>query len=128
MAFGQSFIFGGNADAPTYEALQRKRKIADLLAAQSTQRPAQNMGEGIGQMGQMLASILMDKKLGPKEQGERDRIAGILGGLGSGSTVMGMPIGGAPTGFTGMGFGGGQPSTPGMLLSRVPPGVPNSLS
>jgi hypothetical protein len=82
----QSFIFGGSGGAPSYESLKKRREIADLLQRQATARPAQNMGEGIGQAGQMLASILMDKKLGPQEDAARQNamqeIMRIQGGLG----------------------------------------------
>jgi hypothetical protein len=111
-----SFIFGKGTDSPTYESLRRKREIADLLKQQSTARTPQNMWEGIDAVGKALISTLADKKLKPQEDAERQRISDILGGLGSGSTVMGMPagaIGGAQDGFTGAGFGGGGASASG---------------
>jgi hypothetical protein len=110
-----SFIFGKGTDSPTYESLKRKREIADLLKQQSTARTPQNMWEGIDAVGKALISTLADKRLKPQEA-ERDRkFSDILAGLGSGSTVMGMPagaIGGAQSGFSGMGFGDSGPTVP----------------
>lgn len=70
----QSFIFGGsgNADTPTYEALKRKREIADLLAQQALQTP-DNLGEGIASIGRALMARMMDSKLTEQEEAERSR-------------------------------------------------------
>jgi hypothetical protein len=103
----QSFIFGEGTDAPTYESLKRRRQIADLLQLQASQTP-KNVGEGIGAIGKALLYKMIDKKIGPQEDAERERIAGLLGGLGGGS-----PVGGAQGGFTGAGFSGTPETLPG---------------
>jgi hypothetical protein len=83
-----SFIFGGSGqtDTPTYESLKRKREIADMLAQQSLGSTPQNMGEGIASIGQALMSRMMDSKIGPAEDTERQsmvaELARIQGGLG----------------------------------------------
>lgn len=123
---GQSFIFGKGTENPTYESLRKRRQIIDLMQAQAVGQTPQNMWEGIEAVGKALIGRYADSKLAPQEDEERKRIADILGGLGSGSTVMGAPIGpvaGAPGGFTGAGYSGmpeaaapvsGQPVAPAM--------------
>lgn len=79
-------IFGEGAEAPSYEALQRKRKIADALQARAMGQQPQNWGEGVGGLMQALAYRMMDKSIGKKEDAERSRVsealAGIRGGMG----------------------------------------------
>jgi hypothetical protein len=68
------YIFGGDTGI-SYEQLQRRRKIADALAKQSTSRVPQNVGEGLNAIGQALMARHMDKKLASQESSapERDR-------------------------------------------------------
>jgi hypothetical protein len=104
----QSFIFGAGTDTPTYEALRKKREIADLLAKQSMGGEYKNWGDGVGGLLSALGSRIMENKLGPQEDEHRKGIADIIAGLSGG----GGAIGGADGGFTGQGFSG-TPSTMG---------------
>lgn len=103
-----SFFGGsGNTETPTYEALKRKRAIADMLTMQAVDTSPKTMGEGIASIGQALLARIMEGKLGPQEDAERSRIAELLGGIGGGSAG---PVAGAPGGFTGAGYSG-NPAT-----------------
>jgi hypothetical protein len=81
-----STIFGPGTDAPSYEALQRKRQVADALQAQLMGNQPKNWGEGVGGLMQALAYRMMDKSIGKQEGAERSRaseeLAGIRGGMG----------------------------------------------
>lgn len=85
----QGFLFGPGTDAPTYEALKKRREIADLLGSQAVGKAPKDWGEGINMLGQAIASRYIDKKIAPQEQDERSRISELLAG------------GGLPGGFTG---------------------------
>jgi hypothetical protein len=107
----QSFIFGPGSESPTYEALRKKREIADLLAQQAIGGEYRNWGDGVGGIMKALGARIMENKLGPQEDAERQRISEILGGLGGGGEMG--PVAGAPTGFTGAGFSGTPSTMPG---------------
>jgi GH24 family phage-related lysozyme (muramidase) len=91
------YIFGGDTGI-SYEQLQRRRKIADALAKQSTSRVPRNIGEGLNAIGQALMARSLNKKLSRQETAARqsatDAIAAMLGGR----TPPGpAPAGGDPT-------------------------------
>lgn len=95
------FIFGAGTDVPTYDALRKRREIADTLAQQALGGTPRNVGEGITSVGRALAYRFMDGRLKPQEKAETDRagsrlmeIAGLMTGRG-GSPVM-SSMGGAP--------------------------------
>jgi hypothetical protein len=80
-----SFLFGEGTEAPTAEALARKRAIINQLMARQGQ--PDTFYEGIRDFGGALAGRFGDKRLQPKEDAERDRaiseidrIAALIGG------------------------------------------------
>jgi hypothetical protein len=126
----QSFLFGAGTDTPTYESLKRKRAIADMLAAQSVGGEYKNWGDGVGSIMKALGSRIMENKLGPQEDAERqsitDAIAGITGGA-TGGGYSGTPsassMGPAGTPFA-PSAPQGQPVAPAMVSGgEMPPGV-----
>lgn len=112
----QPFIFGPGTDTPTYEALKKRREIADLLGAQAVGGTPQNVGEGIAAVGKALASRFIDKRIGPKEDNERSRITEALAGLGGGFGG-GFAPGGASPGTNGVNAVAGDPQ-PGFSLPQ----------
>lgn len=79
-----AFIFGGNT-GNTYEGLQRQRKIAESLLAQSSGTP-RNVGEGLTAIGNALAYRAIEKRAAKTEEklrGEFDTaFSGVFGGGG----------------------------------------------
>lgn len=79
-------IFGPGTDAPSYEALKRKREIADALMQSAMGTQPQNWGEGVGGLMKALGYRLMDRNLSKQEGAERqratDQLAQIRGGMG----------------------------------------------
>jgi hypothetical protein len=79
-----AFIFGGNT-GNTYEDLQRQRKIAESLLAQSSGTP-RNVGEGLTAIGNALAYRAIEKRAAKTEEklrGEFDTaFSGVFGGGG----------------------------------------------
>lgn len=79
-----AFIFGGNT-GNTYEGIQRQRKIAESLLAQSSGTP-RNVGEGLTAIGNALASRAIEKRAAKAEEklrGEFDTaFSGVFGGGG----------------------------------------------
>jgi len=77
-----AFIFGGNT-GNTYEGLQRQRKIAESLLAQSSGTP-RNVGEGLTAIGNALAYRAIEKRAAKTEEklrGEFDTaFSGVFGG------------------------------------------------
>lgn len=97
------FIFGSkDKDKPwTYEELQRKREIAESLAAGNMRTP-QNVGEGLASIGRALMYRKLDKKASAEESRMRDEFnakwGSVLGGLGGGGGAYASTSGGAPSG------------------------------
>ena len=83
----ESFLFGGNGGAPTYEALKRKRELADALMAQGARRP-QNMWDGIASVSNALAGRYLDNKISPQEDAAKSELADIVAGLNSSSEFV----------------------------------------
>lgn len=79
-----AFIFGGNT-GNTYEGLQRQRKIAESLLAQSSGTP-RNVGEGLTAIGNALAYRAIEKRAAKAEEklrGEFDTaFSDVFGGGG----------------------------------------------
>lgn len=79
-------IFGPGTDAPSYEALKRKRDIAEALMQSALGTQPQNWGEGVGGLMKALGYRLMDRNLSKQEDAERqratDQLAQIRGGMG----------------------------------------------
>lgn len=104
----QSFLFGPGTEAPSYEALKRRREIADLLMKRTMSTQPKNIGEGISMLGQAILARRMDNKLGPQEDAERKSISEALSGLmGGGFTGGGM--GGYSGNLATLGASGGSP-------------------
>lgn len=98
------FIFGSkDKDKPwTYEELQRKREIAETLAAGNLRTP-QNVGEGLASIGRALMYRKLDKKASAEEarlKSEFDAKWGsVFGGYGGGGAAYaGGGGGGSPSG------------------------------
>jgi hypothetical protein len=89
------YIFGEGTETPDAQALARKRQIADQLTARSVANTPRNLGEGLTAIGQAIAGRVKDRRLQPKEQAERDRIAAMLSGGGFGMGAGGPPVSGA---------------------------------
>lgn len=92
----QSFLFGAGTDAPTYEALKKKREIIDLLSAQTMAGgEVKNVPDAIGQIGKALIARWGDRRLEKKEDAERERVGGsmseIIASLGGGGGYSGTP-------------------------------------
>jgi hypothetical protein len=94
------YIFGEGTETPDAQALARKRQIADQLTARSVANTPRNLGEGLTAIGQAIAGRIKDRRLQPKEQAERDRIAAMLSGGGFGMGAGGMPGGPPVSGAT----------------------------
>jgi soluble lytic murein transglycosylase-like protein len=75
---GAGFIFGEGTDVPTYEALKKRREIADMLMAQSVSGMPRNAGEGLAAVGQALFGAIADRRLRKPEAEERARVAEAL--------------------------------------------------
>lgn len=79
-----AFIFGGNT-GNTYEGIQRQRKIAESLLAQSSGTP-RNVGEGLTAIGNALAYRAIEKRAAKTEEklrGEFDTaFSSVFGGGG----------------------------------------------
>lgn len=121
----QSYLFGSGTDAPTYDALKRKREIANLLMAQTMQQPVNNWGDGVGKVLSALGARMMDRRLAGQEKADQDAAGGrlqeIISALGGGGMSPMPPMGkNAPSGGEfppyGAGVGSGSPT------GTAPPG------
>lgn len=115
----QSFIFGAGTDVPTAQSLRKRRELADLLAMQTAGGEYRNWGDGVGSIMKALGYRMIDNKLAPQEDAERQKIATALAGLTGGSYT---PSYAAPTsgGFTGAGGVSGAPVAPTGSNPNVP--------
>lgn len=66
-----SYIFGPGTGTPTYEDLQRRRKILDALLSQRRAYP-KTLGEGLTSIGDVLGEIGIDRGLRQQEAKARD--------------------------------------------------------
>jgi hypothetical protein len=83
-----AFIFGGNT-GNTYEDVQRQRKVAEALLAESAGTP-RNVGEGLTAIGNALAYKAIEKRAQKAEDKLRGDFNTALSGVfGGGSPAMG---------------------------------------
>jgi hypothetical protein len=119
------FIFGSkDKDKPwSYEELQRKREIAETLAAGNLRTP-QNVGEGLASIGRALMYRKLDKRAGAEESRMRDEFnakwGSVFGGYGGGAPGMAASGGGgrAPSGTW-------TPEAPGPKPTETHMGMPD---
>lgn len=90
------FIFAPGTEAPSYEALKRRRDIIEALQQRSMAMP-ETMGEGFANLAQALAARIMNKRLEPQEEAERQKITEALTGMMGGASGGFTGLGGAPT-------------------------------
>lgn len=100
------FIFGEGTDAPTYDALKRKREIANLLMAQTMQQPVNNWGDGVGKVLAALGARMMDRRLAGQEKADQDAAGGRL------QEIISALGGGGGMGLAGMSSSGGAAMPP----------------
>ncbi len=100
------FIFGEGTDAPTYDALKRKREIANLLMAQTMQQPVNNWGDGVGKVLSALGARMMDRRLAGQEKADQDAAGGRL------QEIISALGGGGGMGLAGMSSSGGGAMPP----------------
>ena len=100
------FIFGEGTDAPTYDALKRKREIANLLMAQTMQQPVNNWGDGVGKVLSALGARMMDRRLAGQEKADQDAAGGRL------QEIISALGGGGGMGLAGMSSSGGAAMPP----------------
>lgn len=86
-------IFGGNTGT-TYEQLQRQRKVADALKAQSLGRTPRNVGEGLTAIGNALAARAIDKRNDKRADELKSQYGELWGGI-TGALTGGAMGGGA---------------------------------
>lgn len=77
------------------EAVERRRKVAEALMASSVRRPAQNVGEGIGQLGQAFfgyaAGMANDRQRKEGEARGNEAFQRVLAALGGGGAAAAAP-------------------------------------
>lgn len=123
----QSFIFGSGAQAPSYEALQKKREIIDALQQQAAAAPLpQSHAEGVTNVIRALAGKWGDARLSRKEDAERGRLnesmQSIIASLSGGGGPTMSSMGGGTPGFVPPGVGGAPASQP-RADFQLPPGA-----
>src|SRR5262245_55321140 len=68
------YIFGPGTNAPSYEALQRRRQIAAALASRRSKFPT-NVGEGLTYFGEQLGDIIAERRTDAAERAYNERAA-----------------------------------------------------
>lgn len=121
------FIFGEGTQAPSYEALQKKREIIDALQQQAAAAPLpQNHAEGVTNVARALFGRLGDARLSRKEDAERGRLnesmQSIIASLSGGGGPTMSSMGGGTPGFVPPGVGGAPASQP-RADFQLPPGA-----
>lgn len=98
MAIG-GFLFGGNT-GDTYDSLQRRRKIADALAAQVMGQQPKNTMEGVGAVLKGLGAGVARYRTDKAEDAGKSKANELFNSIMGGSTAA--PAYGAPTASMGM--------------------------
>jgi hypothetical protein len=89
-----AFIFGGNT-GNTYEGIQRQRKVAEALLAESSKTP-RNVGEGLAAIGNALAYKAIEKRAQKAEDKLRGdfntQFSGVFGGPATSAPAYSAPM------------------------------------